>query len=487
LIYIIQMITDDLSKFGYETGELGNIDYRTSTEKYSGAYKEMLEGVNLFTDNFVNDMLDVIKILEMIAEGDFNITTRKFVGKKVVLNQKLDLLLTNLKSVSSDINCLTKSALEGNLDNRANAERYKGDWLLLLNGMNDLMSAVDTPLDEVKVRLHEMADGDFNARVLGEYSGAFAEVKNAMNTTGQIMREYMSEITQILQAMADGDFTMRITRKYIGSYAPIKEAVNVIIESLNHSMTEIRGLAEHVLSGASQIAHGAQDLANGSNMQANSIEELTVSIETATNRSRQSAEAAINANAISREYQEIAKSGNSEMQTMVNTMCDIKSSSENIAKIIKIIDDIALQTNLLALNASVEAARAGEQGRSFSVVAEEVRSLASKSQKSAKDTADEIGGSLRIVDEGVQVAQATASSLQEIISHIDEVSKIISNIADMSGDGQESLSLINQGINEIASVVQTNSAAAQQFAAASQELNSQAENLRQLVSVFKLA
>jgi methyl-accepting chemotaxis protein len=171
---------------------------------------------------------------------------------------------------------------------------------------------------------------------------------------------------------------------------------------------------------------------------------------------------------------------------MLTSMESIKASSAQISTIIKVIETIAFQTNLLALNAAVEAARAGEHGKGFSVVAEEVRNLAARSQQSAKETTHQIDESITRVNEGMGMAEGTAVSLETIVADVRQVSGLISQIATLSEEQADSILLINNGISEISSVVQTNSATSEECAAASQELSSQAQMLQQLVSFFKL-
>ena len=483
---VIKMIVDDLSNFTSEVSVKGDFDYRLDAGKFSGSYREIMQGMNNFTDTFMKDILMLIDALKKIGDGNFNIALEPLPGKKAIINRELDALTANLKNVSADIGRMATSAADGNLDVRADAAKYQGDWARLLGGMNNLMTAVYEPLAEIEASLAQMEQGNLDVSVKGSYKGTFERVKKAVNSSGSTTMSYVAEISKILGSMAEGDLTVTIDRDFIGSYAPIKTALNTILASLNRSLSEINNSAEQLLSGATQISNSAQYLADGSTQQSSAIQQLTATIATINEKSGLTAQTAFNANNISQKSNESAQEGNRDMQLMVTTMDGIKSASINISKIIKVIEDIAFQTNLLALNASVEAARAGEHGKGFSVVAEEVRSLAVRSQTASKETADKIGESLRTVEQGMQAAQSTAASLESIIKYVHEVSEMISNIAHMSKEGQESVAMVNQGINDISGVVQSNSATAEEFAAASQELNSQAEVLRQLVGFFKL-
>ena len=486
LIDVIRSIIDNLNRLVFEANTNGNIDYRIDTEKYNGSYKEMTEGINVLVDGFINDIMETLNALAQISNGNFNIEIKTMVGQKAILNKQIDLLTDSLKGIHAEIVSIARNASDGNFKVKADTEKYKGDWAQLLNDLNLLVYSVSEPLHEIENSLTDMSNGNFNTRMTGNYKGAFDIAKRAVNSTEEKTLSYVNEISQILGAMANGDLTVTINREYIGVYAPIKEALLTILASLNKSMREIYSTAEQVLSGAGQISQSSMYLADGATKQANAINELTDSIEKINENINLSSENADNANNLSQKSNQNAQNGNAEMSFMVMSMEGIKESSENISKVIKVIEDIAFQTNLLALNAAVEAARAGEHGKGFTVVAEEVRNLAAKSQDAAKETTDMIEDSTRKVGDGINAAHTTAASLNTIVGDIQQVSKLISEIADMSHEQADAIQIIRSGLSDISTVVNNNASASEEYAAASQELNSQAEMLKELVSFFKL-
>jgi methyl-accepting chemotaxis protein len=486
LVEVIRAMLGDIESLTHEINVSGDIDYRINTGSYSGSYKEMMDGVNGFVATFVNDVLQLLDGASKISGGDFNIEMIKMPGKKAIINTQFDLLTTSLNSIHKEISNLALNAVNGNLDVKADVTKYKGGWAELLEGLNKLVSAVAEPITEIETSLGEMAKGNFKSPMTGNYKGAFDAVKRSLNSTEEISLSYLNEISGVLDAMAQGDLTVSIKREFIGCYAPIKEKINTIFKTLNQTMGEIDSAAHLVLSGANQISQSSMQLAEGSVKQAEAINYLTGTIESIDLQIKSSSEQAASADMLAKESTKRAEAGSDEMRSMVLSMDGIKESSANISKIIKAITDISFQTNLLALNASIEAAHAGIHGAGFSVVAEEVRSLAVKSQEAAKDTTELIEDSSAKVEDGMSAAHKTAESFGLITGDVNKISDIVSQIAATSAIQAQSISSVNAGINDISLVIQNNSATSEESASAAQELNSQAEMLKQLVSFFKL-
>ena len=227
-------------------------------------------------------------------------------------------------------------------------------------------------------------------------------------------------------------------------------------------------------------------LSQGATEQASSIEELTASIEQVSTQTKINAENASKANGMAEQAKNYAVTGNEQMKEMLKAMDEINESSNNINKIIKVIDDIAFQTNILALNAAVEAARAGQHGKGFAVVAEEVRTLAGRSANAAKETTALIEDSIKKSGEGTRIAKETAEALAKIFNEVNAVSGLVGDINNASNEQAAAIAQINQGIMQVSQVVQENSATSEESAAASEELSGQAEILYDLISQFKL-
>ena len=487
LMDVIRNLVDDLSKLSEEFTINGNIEFRIDAEKYDNAFRELMEKSNAIIQNQVDDIMPIIEVVNKISEGNFNVTVKDLPGAKVILPQSIRSVLGKLSELYESVSVLADKASQGYLNIQLDESKFRGNWAMMVSKLNSLVKAVDEPLKAIEESLNEMSKGNLDAAIIKqEFQGTFEFVKRALNTTDETTMSYIDEISHVLGQIAQGDLTPSITRDYIGSYAPIKEALVTIIDSLNVTMLDIRNAVEQVAHGASQISSTAMSLADGATKQTTSIEELNTALSVIQDKATQANENAASANENTIKSQEFAIQGGAVIQSMSDTMSLIRTSNENISKIIDVITSIAFQTNLLALNASVEAARAGEHGKGFSVVADEVRTLAGRSQQSASDTANIISEGNNIVNEGVKAAEQVVQSFETIINNIRDISKLMSYTADISKEQLDSISTVNISVNEITQVVIDISASAEESAAASEELNSQVEILREQVSVFKL-
>jgi methyl-accepting chemotaxis protein len=331
-----------------------------------------------------------------------------------------------------------------------------------------------------------LSNGKFDKKVTGKYNGDFLAMKDSVNNTIDTLSDYIREISDTIGAVSSGNLTMKIEREYIGEFTQIKESINNIAQILNKSMSEITLVSKYVLEGASKITTNAIELADGSSTQAASLEELHGTVEMINRQTKKFADNAEEANTLSNKSTANAQEGNNAMQQMLEAMMQIKESSNNISKIIRVIQDIAFQTNLLALNAAVEAARAGEHGKGFAVVAEEVRSLAARSQDAAAETTNLISDSITRVESGTSIAEHTSESLNSIVTSADEVMALINNIASAAGAQATMVEQISKTLLDTATTVQSNSKFAHEAAATAEELNSQSEMLQQLVAYFKV-
>ena len=339
---------------------------------------------------------------------------------------------------------------------------------------------VSKPLFRLTVLAQTLEQGDLG---LNQHQTMMVEIDSndeigtlskCFDNTISRLRNYIGEISHMLEAIAGGDLTAQITQEYVGDFAAIRTSLNDILQRLNSTVGQIVSSAEHVSAGAEQMSVASQALSQGSMEQTGAVEELEETIRSVTGSVKQTAQN------VQRAREQVGgmggqlAEGNQRMQEMIAAMGEITSSSNEIEKIIKTIEDIAFQTSILALNAAVEAARAGTAGKGFAVVADEVRNLAAKSAEASQSTSALIGRSIAAVNQGTQIAGATARQLEGIVANANGIVETINAIAADAQTQAGAVEQIQDQIGQITGVVQTNSSTAEESAATSQELSAQA-------------
>ena len=349
---------------------------------------------------------------------------------------------TNQLAVEQEIDHLVESAINGDLGTRLKTEGKSGFFLQLGEGINKLLDQLSSVFDDIDSVMAEVAKGDLTQTMTRHYSGAFEGVKNNINSTVSNMEKTVSQLRQVA------------------------DVVGTTAEEINAGNTNLSARTEQQTSALEQIA--------------SSVEELTSTVKNNADNTQQ-------ANDIAAASREQAEKGGQVVAKAVEAMTEINESSDKIAEIIGVIDEIAFQTNLLALNASVEAARAGEQGRGFAVVASEVRNLASRSAGAAREIKELIQDSTRKVLAGSELVNDTGDNLAAIVEGVKKVDKIIGEIATASQEQALGIEQVRTAITDMDDMTQQNAALAEQTSAASVSMTNNAREMRETIAIFRVS
>ena len=344
-----------------------------------------------------------------------------------------------------------------------------------------LTSSIVGPLRQATSAIGELAEvGTSSEQLHVNARDEVGDLARAFDTLRQRFRAKSQEA----EAIAGGDLTVSIAvtseRDLFG------QAFRKMTYRLLDLVVQVRDASSQVASGSQEISDASQALSQGATEQAASLQEISSSITEIGAQAKSNADNAGKANLLVTSARESAEKGDQQMKSMVAAIQQITTSSQQIGKVIKVIDDIAFQTNLLALNAAVEAARAGKHGKGFAVVAEEVRSLAGRSAKAARETAEMIETSTKNVESGLTVAQATSESFDRIVADVVMTADLIGEIAAASNEQAQGIAQVGTGLTQIDQVTQRNTASAEQTAAAATELSASAVRVRDLLGRFRV-
>ncbi len=331
------------------------------------------------------------------------------------------------------------------------------------------------------------AEGNLDQRIdTSAYEGFMQRLGDGVNRLMDVVVAPVRETVQVSEALAQGDLSRMIEGEYHGEFQALKDSFNGFVGRLNELLHQAKSISSEVASAGGQVRGTSHELAQTSERQSAAVQQSTAALTETASQVKANADNAHVANQLVQEASSAANVGQERMTEMATAMEGIARSSQEIAKIIKVIDEIAFQTNLLALNAAVEAARAGKYGKGFAVVAQEVRTLAQRSAKAAKETAEIIEGSRTTVQQGVAISEATSGALGDIVNNVLKVRDLVAEIAAASKEQADGVGQVQVAMSQLSEGAQTGAAHSTELASAAEEMGRQTDALIKSINQFKL-
>lgn len=360
-------------------------------------------------------------------------------------------------------------------------------WTLTRKISKKILETILEPLHAVEDVAKELTEGNLHSTLEYHSEDEIGSLAHSMRKSIRILGSYVDDIGRAMKEFSEGNFDVKPEVEWKGDFVGILDSFMLFEKSMAETIKGIQNVSNEVSSAAGQVASSSNDLAEGATNQAAVVEELTATVEGVSEQVEKNAKSAKEISNRVDELGDAISESNGKMKEMVDSMHEINDASQEIDKIIATINEIASQTNLLALNASIEAARAGEAGKGFAVVANQVNLLADQSAHAAKESAELIETSVKAVEKGMVIAGQTATQLEDVAESSKVITGEVTNIAETLETQTVEIQQINQGIEQINDVVQSNAATSEECAAASQEMSSQAESLRETIRKFKVA
>ena len=445
----------------------GKLATRADATKHQGDFRKIVQGVNETLDSVIGPLNVAAEYVDRIAKGDIpSKITDKYNGDFNEIKNHLNGCIDAVNLLVTDAGGLVKAAVEGKLATRADATKHQGDFRKIVQGVNETLDSVIGPLNVAAEYVDRISIGDIPNKITDNYNGDFNAIKNNLN----VLIEAMTEITNVAEEVASGN--LMVTVKERSQHDKLMQALDVMIKQIRDVVENVKIASDNVASGSKELSQSSDQMSQGATEQAAAAEEASSSMEQMTSNIKQNADNAEQTEKIALKSSVNAKEGGKAVTETAEAMREIAGK-------ISIIEEIARQTNLLALNAAIEAARAGEHGKGFAVVASEVRKLAERSQTAAAEIN-------KLSASSIKVAENAGEMLKKIVPDIQKTSELVQEITASSNEQNSGSEQINSAIQQLNQVIQQNASTSEGMATIAGQLLSQAEQLQESISFFKI-
>ncbi len=349
-----------------------------------------------------------------------------------------------------------------------------------------VLNKIVKPIVRIANNIKPLQQGQLNLVIGYDSNNELGQLAHTLKYSLTVINSYVTDINSIMGKLSEGNFSIDTSARYIGDFTSIQESIESFIKTISGVLGEI-GRAEHRISGhAEQLSENSQSVAQGTTEQASAVQEMYATLDTLSKSAAQNVKTSLKAKEHAQQTEEQVEVCTTRANEMVAAMENVSNTSSQIGQIIATIENIAYQTNILALNAAVEAARAGDAGKGFAVVADEVRSLANQSDQAAKATKELIDNCIDAAEKGIKIVEAVSESLQKTMKLVLQSNNDIVAITNAVDEEADAISQVTIGIEQVATVTQTNSANSEEAAALSEELFAEARLLQEQLDRFKL-
>ena len=481
------LLMDDVHTLS-QAAEQGQLNIRVDVSRHQGEFQQIVAGFNQTLDAVVVPLQTTARYLDQMAAGHIPTQIEEhFVGDFNLMQTSLKHCTGAIHQLISDVHHLASAAQQGQLNTRVDVDAHAGDFQKIIQGINQTLDAVVSPLHVAADCVKRIAAGDIPAPIHNQYHGDFKVLINNLNTCILAVNRLVEDTRQIADEAQQGQlYSLVDVTTHAGDFREALQGSQEILQRMVAPIHTVKQAAETIHVAAAEIEKGNNDLSRRTETQANALQETSANLETLTSNIKQTAEHAQQASLQASQANQMALQGGEAFNALTTTMQGINETSAQIAQITSVIDSIAFQTNILALNAAVEAARAGEEGRGFAVVAGEVRNLAKRSAASAKEIKELIAASVTQTNASAKQVSQAGHTMHEIVHAVQQVSHSIQAISEASGQQSSGLEQIYTSMTSIDETTQQNAALVEEAAAAAESMLEQVHTLVESVNQFKM-